>query len=112
MVIGCDRRFLADQFAERVAEVFAGNGFEVVLGSAPSPTPAISFAVKAEKAVGGVVLTASHNPARFCGFKLKGHFGGAAPSETCQASESLLDAKPVKSMARTLGRSAGRWISI
>ena len=42
VVIGCDRRFLADQFAERVAEVFAGNGFEVVLGAAPLPTPAIS----------------------------------------------------------------------
>jgi phosphomannomutase len=104
VVIGCDRRFLADQFAERVAEVFAGNGFEVVLGSAPSPTPAISFAVKAEKAVGGVVLTASHNPARFCGFKLKGHFGGSAPSETCQAIESLLDAKPVKSMDLRLAK--------
>ena len=104
VVIGCDRRFLADQFAERVTEVFAGNGFEVVLGSAPSPTPAISFAVKAEKAVGGVVLTASHNPARFCGFKLKGHFGGSAPSETCQAIESLLDAKPVKSMDLRLAK--------
>lgn len=104
VVIGCDRRFLADQFAERVAEVFAGNGFEVVLGSAPSPTPAISFAVKAEKAVGGVVLTASHNPARFCGFKLKGHFGGSAPSETCQAIESLFDAKPVKSMDLRLAK--------
>ena len=38
VVIGCDRRFLADQFAERVAEVFAGNGFEVVLGDSPTPT--------------------------------------------------------------------------
>lgn len=104
VVIGCDRRFLADQFAERVTEVFVGNGFEVVLGSAPSPTPAISFAVKAEKAVGGVVLTASHNPAQFCGFKLKGHFGGSAPSETCQAIESLLDAKPVKSMDLRLAK--------
>ena len=104
VVIGCDRRFLADQFAERVAEVFAGNGFEVVLGSAPSPTPAISFAVKAEKAVGGIVLTASHNPAQFCGFKLKGHFGGSAPSETCRAIELLLDAKPVKSMDLRLAK--------
>ena len=99
VVIGCDRRFLADQFAERVAEVFAGNGFEVVLGSAPAPTPAISFAVRAEKAVGGIVLTASHNPAQFCGFKLKGHYGGSAPSETCQAVESLLGASPVRSLA-------------
>ena len=98
VVIGCDRRFLADQFAERAAEVFAGNGFEVTLGDSPTPTPAISYAVKAEKAVGGIVITASHNPAAFCGFKLKGHFGGSAASETCQAVEALLDAKPVKSL--------------
>ena len=98
VVIGCDRRFLADQFAEKVAEVFAGNGFEVVLGRTPSPTPAISFAVRSERAVGGVVLTASHNPARFCGFKLKGHYGGSAPSETCYAVEAMLGAKPVRSL--------------
>ena len=40
VVIGCDRRFLADQFAARAAEVFAGNGFEVTLGDSPTPTPA------------------------------------------------------------------------
>ncbi len=96
VVVGYDRRFLADQFAKRVAEVFAGNGFEVVLGDSPTPTPAISFAVKAEKAAGGIVITASHNPARFCGFKLKGHFGGSAASETSQAVEALLDAKSAK----------------
>ena len=94
-MVGCDRRYLADQFAERVAEVFAGNGFEVCLGESPSPTPAISFAGKAEKAAGGSVITASHNPAAFCGYKLKGHFGGSADSETSQAVEALLDAKPV-----------------
>ncbi|MEC9081712.1 MAG: phosphoglucomutase/phosphomannomutase family protein [Verrucomicrobiota bacterium] len=98
VVIGCDRRFLADQFAEKVAEVFAGNGFEVVLGRTPSPTPAVSFAVRSERAVGGVVLTGSHNPARFCGFKLKGHYGGSAPSETCYAVEAMLGAKPVRSL--------------
>lgn len=104
VVIGCDRRFLADQFAERVAEVFAGNGFEVVLGDSPAPTPAISFAVKAEKAVGGIVITASHNPAAFCGYKLKGHFGGSADSETSQAVETLLDAKPVKTLDLNLAK--------
>ena len=104
VVVGCDRRFLADQFAERVAEVFAGNGFEVVLGDSPTPTPAISFAVKAEKAAGGIVITASHNPARFCGFKLKGYFGGSAASETSRAVEALLDAKPVKVLDLNLAK--------
>tara|TARA_B100002003_G_scaffold58265_1_gene53736 strand:- start:145 stop:1569 length:1425 start_codon:yes stop_codon:yes gene_type:complete len=104
VVIGFDRRFLADQFAGRVAEVFAGNGFEVVLGDSPTPTPAISFAVKAGKAAGGIVITASHNPARFCGFKMKGYFGGSAASETSQAVEALLDAKPVKALDLRLAK--------
>jgi alpha-D-glucose phosphate-specific phosphoglucomutase len=104
VVIGFDRRFLADQFAERVAEVFAGNGFEVILGDSPTPTPAVSFAVKALKAAGGIVITASHNPAAFCGYKLKGHFGGSADSETSQAVEALLDAKSVKSLDMDLAK--------
>ena len=104
VVIGFDRRFLADQFAERAAEVFAGNGFEVILANSPTPTPAISFAVKAEKAIGGIVITASHNPAAFCGYKLKGHFGGSADSQTSEAVEALLDAKPVKSLDLVLGK--------
>ncbi|MDP6893506.1 MAG: phosphoglucomutase/phosphomannomutase family protein, partial [Verrucomicrobiota bacterium] len=45
VVVGYDRRFLADQFAERVAEVFAGNNFEVILANSPVPTPSVSFAV-------------------------------------------------------------------
>src|SRR5204863_3188716 len=97
VVIGFDRRFLSDQFAQRTAEVFAGNGFQVVLTSKPTPTPAVSFAVKAQRAVGGVMITASHNPAIFNGFKLKAHFGGSAEPSACQAIEGLLDKAPVQS---------------
>src|SRR5882762_8860763 len=53
VVVGYDRRFLSDQFALRAAEIFAGNGFEVVLTSEPTPTPSVSFAVKALQAIGG-----------------------------------------------------------
>src|SRR5437763_14139021 len=97
VVIGFDRRFLSDQFAQRTAEVFAGNGFQVVLTSKPTPTPAVSFAVKAQRAIGGVMITASHNPAIFNGFKLKAHFGGSAEPATCAAVEALLDKTPVGS---------------
>jgi len=96
VIIGYDRRFLSDQFARRTAEVFAGNDFDVVLTSSPTPTPAVSFAVKARKAIGGVMITASHNPPRFNGFKLKAHFGGSAESATCMAVESVLDKNPVR----------------
>ena len=96
VIIGYDRRFLSDQFARRTAEVFCGNGFHVTLTSAPTPTPAVSFAVKAQRAVGGVMLTASHNPPAFNGYKLKAHFGGSAEPATCQAIEACLDQNPAR----------------
>jgi phosphomannomutase len=97
VVVGYDRRFLSDQFARRSAEVFCGNGFNVALTAQPTPTPAVSFAVKAQRAVGGVMITASHNPAAFNGFKLKAHYGGSAEPSMCQGVESFLDRNPVRS---------------
>jgi phosphomannomutase len=96
VVVGYDRRFLSDRFGTRTAEVLAGNGFEVILTPEPTPTPAVSFAVKARHAVGGVMITASHNPPVFNGFKLKSYFGGSAEPDTCQAVESYLDRQAVK----------------
>src|SRR5437588_4188542 len=84
VVVGYDRRFLSNGFAQRVAEVMAGNAFQVILTPDPTPTPSVSFAVKAQKAIGGVMITASHNPPVFNGFKLKAHFGGSADLSICQ----------------------------
>jgi len=97
VIVGYDRRFLSDRFAQTTAEVFAGNGFQVVLTPEPTPTPSVSFAVKHLKAIGGVMITASHNPPSFNGFKLKSHYGGSSSSEECKAIENLLDRNPVKS---------------
>jgi len=96
VVIGYDRRFLSDQFARRTAEVFAGNAFQVELTAQPTPTPAVSYAVKALNAVGGVMITASHNPPAFNGFKLKAFYGGSAEASLCQAVESRIDRKPLQ----------------
>ncbi len=92
VVIGYDRRFLSPEFAQTTAEVFAANGYEVILTPAPTPTPCVSFAVKQLGAVGGVMITASHNPPQFNGFKLKSHFGGSSSAEDCAAVEKLLPA--------------------
>jgi phosphomannomutase len=96
IIVGYDRRFLSDHFGRRSAEILAGNGFEVVLTSEPTPTPAVSYAVKADKAAGGVMITASHNPPNFNGFKLKAWFGGSAEPAMCQAIEGLLDNSPIR----------------
>ncbi len=95
-IVGYDRRFLSEQFAARVAEVLVGNGFIVTLTDRPTPTPSVSFEVKRQKAIGGVMLTASHNPAIFNGFKLKAWYGGSAEPAICQAVEGLLDRNPVR----------------
>lgn len=101
VVIGYDRRFLSNEFAQRVAEVFAGNAYRTVLTPDPTPTPSVSFAVKAQHAIGGVMITASHNPPIFNGFKLKSHYGGSSDSVTCQGVEACLDGTSAK--AQPLG---------
>jgi phosphomannomutase len=95
VIVGYDRRFLSDQFGRTSAEIMRANGFEVVLTGQPTPTPAVSYVVKARSAVGGVMITASHNPAAFNGFKLKAHFGGSAEPAMCQQVEAMLDKNPV-----------------
>jgi phosphomannomutase len=99
VIVGYDRRFLSDAFGRRTAEVFAGNGFQVVLTPCPTPTPSVSYAVKDQHAIGGVMITASHNPPVFNGFKLKSYFGGSSESSTCQAVEKLLDQNPIRAQA-------------
>jgi phosphomannomutase len=94
IVVGFDRRFFSDRFARITAEVFAGNNFQVILTPEPTPTPSVSFAVKNLNAVGGVMITASHNPPIFNGFKLKSHYGGSSDSETCKSVESFLGRNP------------------
>lgn len=94
VVIGYDRRFLSEQFAARAAEVLSGNEIGVSLFDEDVPTPLVSWAVRERGADGGVVITASHNPAHFNGFKIKAPWGGSATPETTAAVEALVDANP------------------
>jgi len=87
IVIGFDTRFLSDRFAGEVARVLAANGFTVLLAQSDAPTPAISFAVRDQRATAGVMITASHNAPRYNGVKLKAAFGGSALPEQCHRVE-------------------------
>jgi phosphomannomutase len=96
IVIGYDSRFLSKEFAEKVAEVIANRGIKVIISDKISSTPAVSLVTKKLNAAGGIVITASHNPAKYNGFKIKGDFGGPAFPETVEKVEKELK-KVIKS---------------
>jgi len=91
MVVGFDTRFLSDRYAVETARVLTANGFKVHLAQADAPTPAISYAVRNLNAIGGIMITASHNAPRYNGVKLKAAFGGSASPEQCRKVEIYLN---------------------
>lgn len=91
VVIGYDARFLSREFAEEAACVMAAQNILIHLTEGITSTPQLSFATKQKKATLGVVITASHNPAIYNGYKLKGTFGGPAFPEQVKALEAELD---------------------
>ncbi|HEX3068078.1 MAG TPA: hypothetical protein VHX14_05845 [Thermoanaerobaculia bacterium] len=90
LVIGFDRRFLSREFATLVAETLRDGGFRVVLSNAPTPSQTISFTAWRRKLLGGVVVTASHNPAKYNGLKFKAWYGGSALPEMYAAIAGAL----------------------
>ena len=95
VIVGYDRRFLAEEFALVAAEAIQEVGFDVVLSKSYAPTPAFSWAAKQQNALGAIVLTASHNPAKYLGLKVKGAFGGSVSREVTQQIEALLHQIPI-----------------
>lgn len=91
VVIGFDTRFLSDRFAIETARVLAANGIVTWLSRTDAPTPAVSYNILHKKASAGVVITASHNPPRYNGFKLKANYGGSALQSQCQLVEEFLE---------------------
>jgi phosphomannomutase len=90
IVIGYDSRFMSREFAEKTAEVMANAGIKVKLSDSIATTPMVSLMTKLEGAAGGVVITASHNPGKYNGFKIKGDFGGPAHPEMIARVEKEL----------------------
>jgi len=96
VAVGYDTRFMSAKFAEASAIVLKSNGIEVVLSDRPTPTPALSFAVKSLKLDLGIMITASHNPAEYNGFKIKNSSGGGASEEITKKVESLIGKTSLK----------------
>ncbi len=99
VIVGHDTRFLGEHFARHAAEILAANGLRVLLSKSYLPTPALSYAVKYYGAGGGLMLTASHNPPHYHGFKLKGSYGGTATPDIYKAvSDNVkqLESKDIK----------------
>ena len=76
VAIGYDCRHNSDTFAKLVADVFTANGVEVFLFDDMRPTPELSFAVRHLQCDAGIVLTASHNPPEYNGYKVYWNDGG------------------------------------
>jgi len=94
VVVGYDTRENSATVAALAAETLAANGRRVILADRPVPTPLVSFAVTRLHAQGGLVVTASHNPARFNGIKLKAAFGGSASDDFTTRVEAWLGRTP------------------
>lgn len=88
--IGYDTRFMSKEFAEYTADVFSSRGLKVYLSGSFASTPAVSLFTKARQLAGGIVITASHNPANYNGFKVKASYGGPAHPEVIAEIESYL----------------------
>ncbi len=81
VVVGYDARFLSGRFAASVARVLAAEGITVWLTDGISSTPQVSLAARQKRLAGGIIITASHNPAEYNGFKLKAGYGGPSTPE-------------------------------
>jgi phosphomannomutase len=96
VAIGYDTRFMSGHFAALSADVLGANGISVLLSDRPVPTPALSFTVKARSFDLGVMITASHNPAEYNGYKIKTSSGGAAGPDITGKIERLIGSSAVK----------------
>ena len=90
IVIGHDCRFAGELFTDTAVKVFISQGVKVYMSQGFISTPMISLATKKLNASVGVVITASHNPPSYNGYKLKGHYGGPLTSDKIQEVEDLI----------------------
>ena len=111
VVVGYDTRFLSDRYAAAVAEVLAANGYQVLLTKGPTPTPCVCHAIQRLRLRGGVVITASHNPPEYNGFKFRPAYAGASDSQMTRQIERRLFRGRVRTVPLqvALARRQIRW---
>ena len=91
VILGHDTRFLGRDFSLAAAEVLAANGIEPLLCDRDTPTPVIAYAIRHRKAIGGINMTASHNPAEYQGLKFSTWNGApATPDVTKQIEANIV----------------------
>ncbi|MDD5382658.1 MAG: phosphoglucomutase/phosphomannomutase family protein [Candidatus Margulisbacteria bacterium] len=90
VVVGYDNRFQSETFARAAAEICSGAGLKTLLTDKAVPSPVVSYTVKNLGLAAGIMITASHNPPIWNGFKIKEEFGGSAFPETTKAVENKL----------------------
>ncbi|MCK7489762.1 MAG: hypothetical protein MZU79_05705 [Anaerotruncus sp.] len=101
MVIAYDSRQFSREFAEEAACVFAGNGIKACIFKELTSVPELSFAVRHLKADGGIVITASHNPREYNGYKVYAAYGGQlGPEESLAVMDCIQKLDPFKDVKR------------
>jgi phosphomannomutase len=96
IVIGYDNRFFSPEFAQTAAHVAIGNGFKVEMCSEPVSSPCLAFIAQNRKSASGIMITASHNPATFNGFKIKSPHGGSADESVTFSIEDRMDVSEIQ----------------
>ncbi len=90
LIVGYDTRFLSPEFAATVAGVAASQGIRALLADKSAPTPVLSYGVLHHGAGGAAIITASHNPATWNGFKFKPEYAGSATQEITDDLEAVI----------------------
>lgn len=110
VAVGYDARFLSREYAETVAGILTKNGIRVYFSKELLPTPALSYGVLQVKGVCGIMITASHNPGKFNGIKIKTAQGGGASKDITNKVEAYLGKAPIRSMDFAQAVKAGKII--
>src|SRR5689334_1284932 len=97
LILGHDTRFLGRELSLAAAEVLASNGLIPLLCNRDAPTPVIAHAIRVRKAIGGINMTASHNPAEYQGLKFSTHNGAPATPEVTKQIETNIAARIAQS---------------